>query len=109
MKFCLIINKTKPLAEAFAHDFIAEIEKRNFSYYLFDGVIEADTDFAVVFGGDGTILKFVRSVRVNVPILGVNCGKMGFLAESGKSAVEYLDELVNGNYNLDKRCFLEVE
>ena len=109
MKFCLIINNTKPLAEAFAHDFIGEIEKRDFSYYLFNGKIEDGTDFAVVFGGDGTILKFARSIRVNVPILGVNCGKMGFLAESGKSAAEYLDELVKGNYYLDKRCFLEVE
>ena len=109
MKFCLVVNNTKPLAQEFAQEFIAELKSRSFEYYLFDGVISEGTDFAVVFGGDGTILKFVRSVRVNVPVLGVNCGKMGFLAESGKSASEYIDELVNENYNLDKRCFLKIE
>ena len=109
MKFCLVINDTKPFAREFADDFVAELLKRDFAYYRFDGSIEEGTDFAVVFGGDGTILKFVRSARVTIPVLGVNCGKMGFLAESGKSAAEYLDELVNGNYLLDKRCFLEVD
>ncbi len=109
MKFCLVVNSTKPLAQEFAKDFIKELEARSFEYYLFDGAVLDGTDFAVVFGGDGTILKFVRSARVNVPVLGVNFGKMGFLAESGKSAGEYVDELVKKNYNLDKRCFLEVE
>ena len=109
MKYCLVINKTKPLAQEFAQGFIDELQKRDFTYYLFNGSIEPSTDFAVVFGGDGTILKFIRSSSVGVPVLGINCGKMGFLAESGKSASEYIDELVKGNYNLDRRCFLEVE
>ena len=109
MKFCLIVNKTKPIAQRFADEFVADLEKRSFGYYLFDGEIKPGTDFAVVFGGDGTILKFIRGSKVKIPVLGVNCGKMGFLAESGKSAAEYVDELVNGNYHLDKRCFLEVE
>ena len=109
MKYCLVVNKTKPLAQEFAQEFIAELQKRNFKYYFYAGKIEPETDFAVVFGGDGTILKFIRSSSVSIPVLGINCGKMGFLAESGKSAAEYLDELVTGNYNLDRRCFLEIE
>lgn len=109
MKFCLVVNNTKPFAKEFAEEFIQEVCKRGFEFYLFDGVVTEGTDFAVVFGGDGTILKFVRSACVSVPVLGINCGKMGFLAESGKSAAEYLDELVKNNYILDKRYFLEVE
>lgn len=109
MKFCLVVNNTKPLAKQFAQEFIAELEKRAFAYYLFAGSLEPMTDFAVVFGGDGTILKFVRSARVSIPVLGINCGRMGFLAESGKSAVEYLDDLVNANYGIDRRCFLEID
>ena len=109
MKFCLVVNNTKPLAQEFAKSFIEELKARSFEYYLFDGVIGEGTDFAVVFGGDGTILKFVRNARVTVPVLGVNFGKMGFLAESGKAAGEYIDELVKKNYELDKRCFLEVD
>ena len=109
MKFCLVINHKKPLAESFARDFVSEIESQGSSYYYFSGEIEENTDFAVVFGGDGTILKFVRSAEVSVPILGINCGRMGFLAESGKSAKEYLDILIRGNYDLDDRYFLEIE
>lgn len=109
MKFCLVVNDTKPLAKEFSEEFIVELKKRSFAYYLFSGVIEESTDFAVVFGGDGTILKFIRGTMVKVPVLGINCGKMGFLAESGKSASEYVDDLVNENYHLDRRCFLEIE
>lgn len=109
MKFCLVINHTKPFAEDFAKEFCSEIEKQGFSYYLFDNEILPNTDFAVVFGGDGTILKFIRSTAVTVPVLGINCGKMGFLAESGKTASEYLYDLSTGNYSLDKRHFLKVE
>ncbi len=109
MNFCLVINKTKPLAEEFSKDFILELSRRSFDYYLFDGEIKKGTDFVVVFGGDGTILKLVRSVRVSVPILGINCGKMGFLAESGKTAAEYVDELVKKSFNIDKRYFLEIK
>ena len=109
MKFCLIVNNTKPLAKDFAESFVAELEKRGFGYYYFAGNIEESTDFAVVFGGDGTILKFIRGTKVKIPVLGINCGKKGFLAESGRSAAEYLDELTGGNYHLDKRCFLQVD
>ena len=109
MKFCLVVNHTKPLAEEFAKEFCAEIENRGFSYYFYDTAILPETDFAVVFGGDGTILKFIRSARVCVPVLGINCGKMGFLAESGKTAAEYLSDLSEGNYSLDTRYFLKVE
>ena len=109
MKFCLVVNDTKPLAKQFSEEFILELRKRSFEYYLFSGEIEGATDFAVVFGGDGTILKFIRSARVNIPVLGINFGKMGFLAESGKSASEYIDDLVRANYHLDRRCFLEIE
>ena len=109
MKFCLIINQSKPLAQEFAKEFISELDHRGFEYYLFDNMILPNTDFAVVFGGDGTILKFVRGAHPTVPVLGINCGNMGFLAESGKTACEYLDEIVKGNYDLDNRFFLKVE
>ncbi len=108
MKYCLVINHSKPLAEAFAKEFSAEIQARGSSFYAFDGAILDGTDYAVVFGGDGTILKFIRSTHPQVPVLGINCGKMGFLAESGKTASEYLDDLANKNYELDRRYFLKI-
>ena len=109
MKFCLIVNETKPVAEKYAAEFRTQATTKGCECYLFSGVIENGTDFAVVFGGDGTILKFIRSADVNVPVLGINCGNMGFLAESGKTPSEYLDDLLVGNFTLDDRRFLQVE
>ena len=109
MKLCLIVNDSKPLAKKLATEFEQKArEKACFSYY-YDGLLEQGTDFAVVFGGDGTILKFVRGAEVTVPVLGINCGKMGFLAESGGSPEEYLDRLLLGRYLLDDRRFLRVD
>ena len=109
MKFCLIVNESKPLARTLAAEFETVAEEKGCLSYHYDGTIASDTDFAVVFGGDGTILKFVRGAAVNVPILGINCGNMGFLAESGKTPAEYIDLLSVGNYTLDDRRFLRIK
>jgi len=108
MKLCFVVNDSKPLAQKLAAEFEAEAQKKNCVIYYYNGVIEEGTDFAVVFGGDGTILKLVRGATVTVPVLGINCGKMGFLAESGKSPAEYLEDLLTGKYFLDDRRFLKV-
>ena len=109
MKFCIVINKTKRKAQDLAKEFITEAESLGNLCYVFSGQIAADTDVAVVFGGDGTILKFSRSSRVHVPVLGINCGHMGFLAEAGKSVSEYLGRLLAGDYTVDKRKLLSVQ
>ena len=109
MKLCLIVNDSKPLALQFAGEFQSEAQKKGCDTYAYLGFVEKDTDFAVVFGGDGTILKFIRGENVTVPVLGINCGNKGFLAESGKSASDYIDLLLSGSYLLDERRFLKVE
>ena len=108
MKFCIVINKTKRKAQDLAKEFITRAEELGNVCYVFSGHILADTDVAVVFGGDGTILKFIRSSRVEIPVLGINCGYMGFLAEAGGSVEEYLGRLLSGDYVTDKRELLSV-
>ena len=109
MKFCIVINKTKRKAKELAKDFIAEVERRGHSSYYYAGTILPDTSFAVVFGGDGTILKFIRASSVTIPVLGINCGHMGFLAEAGSSVSEYVDKLLSGDFIADKRKLLRVD
>lgn len=55
-------------------------------------------DLAVVLGGDGTILRAAKLMGANqIPVIGVNLGKLGFLADlSPKAAVEYLPEICAG-------------
>ena len=109
MKCCLVINESKTHAQEFAKEFICELESRGYLYYVFKGEILDSTDYVVVFGGDGTILKFIRAIRVSIPVLGINCGNMGFLAETGKTPSEYVDALADKTFDIDERHYLEIE
>lgn len=59
----------------------------------------------IVLGGDGTILNVARMVfKHNIPILGINMGNLGFLAEIDKNNLEAsIEKFLKGNYKLEKR------
>jgi len=65
-------------------------------------------DFAVVFGGDGSITSAARQLsEVNVPVVGVNLGKLGYLAEFNVEELkEYFASLTPGKTRTDKRMML---
>ena len=67
------------------------------------------TDIVVVLGGDGTFLRAFRAVaEVDVPILGINLGKVGFLSKAEAIDLESVLELVvAGDYRIDERMALE--
>ena len=66
-------------------------------------------DAVVCFGGDGTILHMAKAAtRQNVPILGVNIGTMGFMAELESTELDQLSRLANDDYTVDSRMMLDV-
>lgn len=66
-------------------------------------------ELVICFGGDGTILHMAKAAtRKNVPILGVNIGTMGFMAELESTELDLLARLASDNYTLDKRMMLDV-
>ena len=68
-----------------------------------------DADVVICFGGDGTILHMAKTAtRYNVPILGVNIGTMGFMAELESAELEELRRLAIGDYTIDSRMMLDV-
>jgi NAD+ kinase len=69
----------------------------------------ATTDVLLVLGGDGTLLRAARAViQVDVPLLGVNLGKIGFLSKVEAVELEaVLVKLVAGDYTIDPRMSLE--
>src|SRR5205823_10462026 len=71
----------------------------------------ATTDVLVVLGGDGTMLRAARAViQVDVPLLGVNLGKIGFLSKVEAGELEaVLGKLVAGEYRIDERMTLEAQ
>lgn len=69
-----------------------------------------DADMVLSIGGDGTFLKAASRVgQKGIPILGINTGRLGFLADiSPKEMEETFDEIYKGNYKVEKRSVLEV-
>lgn len=68
-----------------------------------------NTELVICFGGDGTILHMAKTAtRRNVPILGVNIGTMGFMAELESSEMDQLTRLAKDDYTLDRRMMLDV-
>lgn len=63
----------------------------------------------ICFGGDGTILHMAKAAtRHGLPILGVNIGTMGFMAELESSELSQLARLANDDYTIDNRMMLDV-
>ena len=66
-------------------------------------------DAVICFGGDGTILHMAKAATRNgIPILGVNIGTMGFMAELESSELGQLKRLASGDYTIDNRMMLDV-
>jgi NAD+ kinase len=73
-------------------------------------VAEADLELAVVLGGDGTILKAAEIVRESqTPLLGINLGHVGFLAESEKNEISAtIERVAKRDYLVKERLTLDV-
>ena len=66
-------------------------------------------DLLVCFGGDGTILHAAKDANAfGVPILGVNLGSVGFMAELEQSELSMLSKLAAGKYTTESRMMLDV-
>lgn len=66
-------------------------------------------DMLICFGGDGTILHMAKmATRNNVPILGVNIGNLGFMAELESAELQQLRRIATGDYTIDQRMMLDV-
>ena len=91
-----------------------ELNLRDYEVYpREDEVLFSDMDpidFALSVGGDGTFLTTAAAVgNKNVPILGINCGHLGFLAEVQTQDVNYImDRLLDGDYTVEPRSLLSV-
>lgn len=80
------------------------------NYDTFD-TLDDSFDLLISIGGDGTILRAITFVRdLNIPIIGINTGRLGFLAtiqtENIKEAIEHIYEK---KYSLSKRTLLSIE
>ena len=77
--------------------------------YLCEEELYCGADAAIVLGGDGTMLKAATgAVSHGTPILGVNLGRVGYMAEIGKDETELIGRLFEGRYSVSERMTLRV-
>ena len=68
-----------------------------------------ESDILLAVGGDGTIIHAAKHAAVaNKPVLGVNVGRLGFVAGLEMNELDKFQDLVNGNYRLEERMMLEI-
>lgn len=123
-KFFIITNKVKDEKFEFTYEVINYIEKKggkcamqspdvslkNTKYqYTNAELIPSDTECAIVLGGDGTLIQAARDLHdMNIPLLGINIGTLGFLTDIEKEdTFKAIDALFEDRYFIDERMMLE--
>ena len=128
MKTAIIFNSSRSGAEEFtgrAIDKIASLGgrvlmtedmKSKFSsydkieYFSSDRDMMRECDIALAVGGDGTIINAAKkAAQENKPLLGVNFGRIGFVAQLEPYEEERLDEIISGRYKTEERMMLKAE
>jgi len=112
----LFVNTHKNNAENAARQIQSELEKRGFSVavYSFEGEPgnppEGVWDIAFSLGGDGTVLYTARCLApLGVPILPVNMGSLGFIAEVDRDDwLSTYEKWEKGEISVSKRCMLDI-
>ena len=122
MKVALVVNFEKANATGIAEKVAATLKGR--ATLICDGKTGAvlknsgvavcnscfeECDMLIVIGGDGTIIHSAKKAAVyNRPVLGINAGRIGYLASIEPSDIEMLPEIITGDYTVDERIMLNV-
>ncbi len=127
MNIALIVNFDKPNSADTAEKIIAILCEEGISVYMLSEnkvkfshrdvtymqsyeELFSVADAAVTVGGDGTIIHSARyAAKMSKPILGVNMGRIGYVAELEPSEISMLKELASGNFSIMNRMLLGVE
>ncbi len=127
MKVAIFLNITKPGVFEFARQVIDKLSLCGAEVWLpksyepdlagaramfgaeIDDIV-ASCDVVLAIGGDGTVIRFAKhAAKFEKPILGINFGRVGFVAGIEKDELDKLELLVAGKYGIQKRSLLEVK
>lgn len=107
-------KKVKLIVFKSLHDFLQKHCPEIYNYEVFSDHIELNRlapNFLITLGGDGTILEAATVVRdARIPVLGINLGRMGFLADIAKTEVKKaVEALEDDHFKVVERSLLELE
>lgn len=95
------ISMTADLSEKYLNN--------NITFFESHEALVADCDAVVTIGGDGTIIHAAKhAANAKKPLLGINMGRLGFVAELESNELSMLERLFSGDYNVEKRQMLKV-
>lgn len=125
-RLLLIVHPTRADAKKAAEELIGLLSNQDFEIvstsqisfagvsnisetYLTELLDKSGIELAVVLGGDGTILRAAQAIRgSSIPLLGVNLGHVGFLAQIGRpTAPELASAIISKNYQSERRMVLQ--
>ena len=122
MKIALIPNLTRKNALSVSLDVCRHLDRLNAEYYIeseFQNEFSStkalfkdrdkmisECDVIIAVGGDGTI---IRASKYGKPILGINAGRLAFMAGLEPTELDMLEHLIDGRYERDRRMMLKVE
>ena len=93
-------------------DLISKLENNN-GDFNFSKVekLSNEYDFVISIGGDGTILRSANEIgELSIPIIGLNKGRLGFLANSPIEIIDsIIEKITNSNYRISERTIIQVE
>ena len=102
------LGRSTVICPLFDDDTAAEIPAGLATSRLEDELVTAE--MIITFGGDGTILRAVRAAAdLSVPVLGVNMGGKGFMAELEREDIGLIATAASGKYGIDNRMMLDVD
>jgi NAD+ kinase len=107
----LLEEDCQVLIASYNREKLARIHKdrEEFCYLPLESLY-TEANILIVLGGDGTILEAARrAAQRGTPILGINMGRLGYMAELEMSELSHLHRLFTGEYELEKRSMLRVE
>lgn len=120
-KFCIIANREKDIDLSVTNQIIDVIKENNCSvvvakqsdasdHFTDASTVPVDTECAIVIGGDGTIINAAHDLLyMDIPILGINLGTLGFLAEIELHSIKgAILDLIHEDYIVEERMMIET-
>ncbi|MCR5774636.1 MAG: NAD(+)/NADH kinase [Lachnospiraceae bacterium] len=122
--FYIIVNPTRDNGLKSAHEIESHLKKRGCTFsthvtaesvdqdrYTDSSLIPEDTDCILVLGGDGTLIQAANDVaELDIPILGINTGRMGYLTDvETDDIIPSLDALIADDFTVDERMMITGE
>lgn len=111
MKVIIIPNYEKDGTKAILSALQTVLDENKIEYIVSNSVSDEDNfDIIITIGGDGTIIHAAKAGAIlNIPILGINAGRIGYLANLSSDELSLLTKLKTGDFFTEERMLLEVE